>query len=237
MLEVKNLWKYYKKGIWVLKGIDFTIREGEIVALLGHNGAGKTTTMKCIMNLIFPQKGSIQILGIDSKNPDFKKYISYLPENAFIPPYYRVNEIIKIICDLRGLKWSEIEQEYLRLLEYFELTEYQNRYINELSKGSLQKVALLVSIIFPCKLYLWDEPAQNLDPVTRKKLGDFIKMQVKTGYSFLISSHILTEIERIATRAIILKQGEIVLDEHIENIIKKGKSLEDIYLKVHKCVE
>jgi len=232
MFIIRDLWKYYKKANWVLKGIDFTIKEGEIVAFLGHNGAGKTTTMKCIMDLIFPQKGSIQILGIDNKNPEFRKYISYLPEKPFLPPYYKVIEVMKIICDIRRIKWDE--KGVSDLLEYFELSEYREKYISSLSKGTIQKFSLLLSLLFPSKLYLWDEPSQNLDPIIRKKLGDFIRMKINEGCAFLISSHILTEIERIATRAIIIKQGEMVFDKNIEDILKNGKTLEDIYLEVHR---
>lgn len=234
MLEVREVWKYYKKNKWVLKGINFSIREGEIVAMLGHNGAGKTTMLKCIMNFIFPQRGSIRILGLDNKNTEIKKYVSYLPDNPYLPPYYRVEEIIKIVCALRGLKWIQVQDRILNLMEYFELDEYKNKYIGELSKGTLQKVSLLVAILPSYKLHLWDEPSQNLDPVSRNKMCGLIKEMARLGNSFLISSHILTEIERIATRVMIIKQGEIVIDESIESILKKNKTLEEIYLEVHK---
>ncbi|MEO0162343.1 MAG: ABC transporter ATP-binding protein [candidate division WOR-3 bacterium] len=227
------MWKYYKKNKWILKGLNFDIHKGEIVAFLGHNGAGKTTTMKCIMNLVFPQKGSVKIFGIENKNPDFKKYIGYLPENAFLPPYYKVKEVIKIACTLRGIKWSNLEGEISKLIEYFELIDYNDKYIGSLSKGTLQKVSLIVSIISSSHLYLWDEPTQNLDPIIRKKLSDFIQESAKNGKSFLISSHILTEVEKIATRVMIIKQGELIINERIDNILKTGKTLEEIYLEVH----
>ncbi len=234
MIKVKNLWKSYRKDEWVIKDISFEVKEGEVVALLGHNGAGKTTTFKCILNLIFPQRGEIEICGISNKDEKVKDFIGYLPENQIIPEYYKVKEILKIGLILRNYDKSEIEKRVEEVLEILELKDFENKEISKLSKGNRQKVQVGYSIIHSPKIYLWDEPSSNLDPIARMRLLDFIKGEKEKGKAFLISSHILTEIEKVCSRVIIIKKGEIVLDKDTDDILKEWKTIEEVYLECHK---
>ncbi len=233
ILEIQGLYKKYRKSDWAIKDINIQIKKSEIVAFLGHNGAGKTTTMKCIMNLIFPQEGFIRIAGMDNKDEKVKNLIGYLPENIFIPPYYNVYEILNLSLNLRNIK--DGKEGIKKYLEFFELGNYIDKRIDKLSKGNRQKVALILSILHNPLLYLWDEPSENLDPVIRRKVIEFIKEEKEKGKSFFISTHILTEIERIAERVILIKEGIIVADKKVEEILSQGETLEDFYIKCYQA--
>lgn len=231
ILEIKGLYKRYRKDEWAIQDINIEIKKGEIVAFLGHNGAGKTTTMKCIMNLLYPQKGSITVKGINNNNEKVKNLIGYLPENIFIPPYYRVLEILDLSLYLRDVKGDE--DKIKKYLEFFELSEYKDKRVDTLSKGNKQKVALILTILHNPLLYIWDEPSENLDPVIRKKVIQFVKEEKEKGKSFFISTHILTEIEKVAERVILIKEGKIIADKKVEDI-NKNETLEDFYIRCYQ---
>ncbi|MEM5831040.1 MAG: ABC transporter ATP-binding protein [candidate division WOR-3 bacterium] len=234
VLYLKNVWKKYKRNDWVVRNINFEIKKGEVVGLIGHNGAGKTTIIKSIMNLIFIQKGEIYILGIPNFKEVIKKYVGYLPEYPFLPPYYKVREIFDIGMKLKKLDNEETKNKIKEYIEIFKLKEFENKEISILSKGNLQKVSIIFSLILNPELYLWDEPSQNLDPVARKNLRDIIISESMKGKTFLISSHILTEVEKICNRIILIKKGEIIFDLKIEDIVKKWGDLENFYIEVYK---
>jgi ABC-2 type transport system ATP-binding protein len=232
-ISLNNVWKSYDKRNWAIKEINFEIKKGEVVGLLGHNGAGKTTIMKCIMNLIFPQKGTIKIFGMESSKKIVREYIGYLPENPYLPGYYKVKEIFYLGIMLKKLNKDKMEGELKEYIKYFELENYENKEVSSLSKGNLQKVAIIFSLLGNPDIFLWDEPSQSLDPVMRKKLKELIIKKKGEGKTFLISSHILTEIEKVCDRIILIKNGNILYDLSIEEIIKNWKNLEEFYISVY----
>ena len=227
-LYVKGLRKKYRgTDFWAVDGISFSVRKGEICALLGHNGAGKSTTLKCIMNHIVPQEGEIKICNKSGGSPGVKKLIGYLPENSILPSYYTVYEVMEIGRTIWGAKKERVE----RLTEYFELERYKNTIVEKLSKGNRQKLAIAFTIIHDPEIYIWDEPTDGLDPVLRKKVANFIKEMKEKGKTFLISSHVLTEIENLYDKYLILKRGKLVSEGTREELNGSGKSLEDIYIE------
>ncbi|NIA22706.1 MAG: ATP-binding cassette domain-containing protein [Proteobacteria bacterium] len=228
ILRIEGLSKKYKgTNFWAVDNLSFTVQKGTVCALLGHNGAGKSTTLKSIVNHIIPQKGEIYICGDKNTLEKTKKRIGYLPETPFLPSYYTVNEIFEIGRLIWGIEKQRIE----KLIEYFELERYRNIIVEKLSKGNRQKLAIAFTCIHNPEIYIWDEPTDGLDPVLRKKISDFIRERKNSGRTFLISSHILTEVENLYDKYIILKEGELSSEGDREKLQKSGKSLEDIYIE------
>jgi ABC-type multidrug transport system ATPase subunit len=230
-ISVKSLNKKYRRAdFWAVKGLDMTIKEGEVCALLGHNGAGKTTTLKCIVNHLIPQEGEILIMGIPNDEERIKRFIGYLPEEPFLPDYYTVSEVFSIGASIWKIERKRIEE----LLSFFELKRYRKTLVNNLSKGNLKKLAIAFTTLHNPKIFIWDEPTSGLDPVMRKKVMDFIKTKRENGESFLISSHILTEVELLCDRFFIIRDGALVEEGEMENLKDKGISLESLYISSYE---
>jgi ABC-2 type transport system ATP-binding protein len=231
LIEIKKLCKRYKKAEdWAVKNLSMVVKRGEVCALLGHNGAGKTTTLKCIVNHLIPQEGEIRIMGRENKGEEIKKFIGYLPEDPFLPLYYSVREVLDIGASI----WQEESKRVEELLSFFELKKFKTMQVLNLSKGNLQKLAIAFTTIHKPDIYIWDEPTEGLDPIMRIKVVNFIKNEIKNGKSFLISSHILTEVEILCDRFYIIKNGELIKEGKKEELLEKNKSLESIYIECYE---
>jgi ABC-2 type transport system ATP-binding protein len=225
MISVKNLVKAYDINEPVVKGVSFTINKGEIVGLLGPNGAGKTTIMKMITCFMNPNAGEILI---DNKNTldeslNIKKLIGYLPEHT---PQYEdmtVYEYLKFIGDVRGLKGNELKDAIAKMIKLTSLEDVVVKKINQLSKGYQKRVGLASVMIHDPQILILDEPTTGLDP---NQVITFRKMlrQLSEKKTIILSTHILSEIEAICERVIIIKKGEIVADDTLENLIKKSEN-------------
>lgn len=221
MVEVKNLKMSYGKKE-VLKDISFSLSQGKIVGLLGSNGAGKTTIMNILTGYLKPVQGEIIIQDTDMrKNPkQAKRYIGYLPE---VPPLYRdmrVQEYLFFVAGLKDIK--EKKQETERVLELVHLSDRKKEDIKNLSKGMRQRVGLAQALLGNPPVIILDEPLTGLDPQESKNMRELL-LDLKKEHCIIISSHILKEIEELAGEILMLKDGQLVLDDSTAAARRRGR--------------
>ena len=224
MLKLENVRKTYGSLVAV-DNLSFSVKNGEIFGLLGENGAGKTTTFRMIMGLLEPDKGKITLDGkiIDYKVTD---KIGFVTEERSLLTKLTVKEMIEYYGVLKGMDESNIDKKLDYWLEKFEITEYKNKKIKELSKGNQQKIQFISAVINDPKLLILDEPFTGLDPINVGLLKDAVKELQKRGCSIIFSSHQMEYIEDFCEQLIILVHGKAILngslDEIKENYAKKN---------------
>lgn len=232
MLEVRNLSKSYKK-VQALKDISFSLKEKEITLLCGPNGAGKTTTLKCILSLLTKDSGEILINGIPSTDNTARKTLAYVPETPDLYPLLTVWEHFKFIALAYKINnWEDTANEYLCL---FNISDKKNTLSKELSKGMKQKVSIIMSLIHNPNIFLIDEPFVGLDPQGIKEFRDLMCKLKNLGKTLLVSTHILSSIEEISDRLIIMKHGEIIADgnkSELKDLYEEHGSIEDLFFKI-----
>ena len=218
MVEIKNLSKYYGRNPAV-KGIDFEIRDNEILGFLGPNGAGKSTTMNIIAGYLPSTGGTVTVNGFDitEQASEAKKCIGYLPE---IPPVYpdmRVEEYLKFVAGLKGVSKSERKQQVESSMERLRITDMRKRLIRNLSKGYKQRVGFAQALLGNPKILILDEPTVGLDPTQVMEVRNLI-LELKKDHSIIFSSHILAEVSAVCERVVIINKGEIMAIDTIENL-------------------
>lgn len=216
MVIIENLHKKFGKN-QVLKGVDLTISEGGIFAVLGPNGSGKTTLIKSVLGMVIPNKGNITVLGENiKKNSAYRHKIDYLPQIANFPSNLKVKELIKMIKDLR-----KPTNEDQRLIELFRLEPFLNKKLGQLSGGTKQKVNLVLTFMFDSPLVILDEPTTGLDPISLIRLKDLIKAEKAKGKTILITSHIMSFVEEISDEIVFLLEGKIYFKGSINELKNK----------------
>ena len=232
MIEVKNLTMKYKNG----KGVDdinISVDDGEVKALLGPNGSGKSTTMRSFMGFLNSSEGSLKVDGIDTiANPvGAKEIIGYLPGDPQLPQNLNSKSLFKLGADMRG---QSIDYA-MELAEKFELDVKQT--VKELSKGNRQKTAVILALLHKPKALVLDEPTSGLDPFHQRTFFETIEEFSNNGASVLLSSHIISEVEKIADTMAVLKVGSKIYDESYKTFEKKakdeGKELEDAFFEFY----
>ncbi|MBX7138044.1 MAG: ABC transporter ATP-binding protein [Oligoflexia bacterium] len=213
-LSLENL-SYAYRSNWVLKRIhaltevSLEIREGEAFGFLGHNGAGKTTAMKCILNLIRPAGGKISIFGRDSREPEARKVVGYLPEQPYFYDHLNVFELMELYAVLAGIRRAEAGPAIARALDLVKVSARKRSPMRSLSKGLTQRVAMAQAIVAQPKLLLLDEPFSGLDPIGRRDLRELLVELNRNGTTIFMSSHVLSDVEHICGRVSIMVQGKI----------------------------
>ncbi|AXP80986.1 putative ABC transporter ATP-binding protein YxlF [Mariniflexile rhizosphaerae] len=216
MVSIQNLHKKFGKNP-VLSGVDLSIKEGGIFAVLGPNGSGKTTLIKSILGMVIPNKGTISVYGQNIKNnSDYRYNIDYLPQIANFPSNLKVKELIKMIKDLRG-KTSDDE----RLIDLFKLNPFLDKKLGTLSGGTKQKVNLVLTFMFDSPLIILDEPTSGLDPISLIRLKDLIQVEKAKGKTILITSHIMSFVEEVSDEVVFLLEGKIYFKGRISELKTK----------------
>ena len=201
----------------VLKGIDLSINEGGIFAVLGPNGSGKTTLIKSVLGMVIPNKGMIEVLGNNIKmNSDYRHKIDYLPQIANFPSNLKVKELIKMVKDLR-----ENTNEDERLIQLFKLEPFLDKKLGNLSGGTKQKVNIVLTFMFDSPLIILDEPTTGLDPISLIRLKDLIKEEKLKGKTILITSHIMSFVEEVSDEIVFILEGKIYFKGTISDLKTK----------------
>ena len=218
MIEVKNLTKYYGSKMGV-EDVSFTIEKGEIVGLLGPNGAGKSTIMKMINGYFPPTSGTITVGGYDVvENPrEAAACIGFLPE---IPPLYvemPVEEFLMFIAKIRGVPRAERKEHIAHVMELANITHVRERLIKNLSKGYRQRVGLAQALVNLPEVLILDEPTVGLDPKQITEVRDLIK-ELSKEHTVILSSHILSEVNAICEKIIIINRGRLVTVDSVEHL-------------------
>ena len=218
MLELHDISKSYNE-VKALKGVSFTLRLGEVVGLLGPNGAGKSTLMKILTGYIKNWEGTICYgeQELREKTKAIQQVTGYLPENNPLYPDLFVLEYLAFVASIYRIKDAPFD----RILENVGLTEVKNRKISSLSKGYQQRVGLAAALLHDPEILILDEPTTGLDP---NQLIDIRKLIRQLGEEkiVLLSTHILSEVESVCDRVIIIREGEVVADEALESL-RKGQ--------------
>ena len=216
MIKIENLHKRFSKN-QVLSGVDLNISEGGIFAVLGPNGSGKTTLIKCILGMVIPNKGNIFVGSTSVKNNwTYRQDIDYLPQIANFPSNLSVNELIKMIKDLRNKSCDD-----QHLIEHFQLQPFLDKKLGTLSGGTKQKVNLLLTFMFDSPLIILDEPTSGLDPIALIRLKELIQQEKAKGKTIVITSHIMSFVEEVSDEIVFLLEGQIYFKGSISDLKTK----------------
>ncbi|HDT14130.1 MAG TPA: ABC transporter ATP-binding protein [Candidatus Aminicenantes bacterium] len=225
-IRIEDLRKSFRLGFIpktreILKGITFSVREGETFGYLGPNGAGKTTTIKCLLGLIRPDAGSIAIFGRPHASPGSRAPLGFLPENPYFYDYLTAREFLAFTGDLFGLGRAEQGERIPRLLELVGLARAADLPLRKYSRGMLQRAGLAQALINDPKLVVLDEPLGGMDPLGRKEIRDIIVRFKDEGKTVFFTSHILQDIEMICDRVAIIVGGRIVKEGSLRDLISE----------------
>lgn len=230
ILECHGLSKQYNRLSYALQNLNLALEPGQIVGLLGPNGSGKTTLIKLINDLLVPTEGRILI---DGKTPgvETKKIVSYLPERSCLDESMRIKEILRYFADFYQDFSTEKADAMLRDLEIDPAAR-----LRTLSKGSREKVQLVLVMSRDARLYVLDEPIGGVDPAARDYILRTILSNYREDATVLLSTHLIYEIENILDRVLFLRQGQIVLNAGVDEIrTQQGKSVDTLFREVFRC--
>ncbi len=214
-LEVKNITKSFGETN-VLKGISFSVESGKALGLLGRNGAGKTTTIRILMDVFHANSGEITL---DGKPFEPRKVqIGYLPEERGLYPKRKVLEQMIYLAMLRGVSRKTASANAKRWLERLEVSQYQDRLLETLSKGNQQKVQLASTLVCDPEIVILDEPFSGLDPVNSQILQEVVQELIQDGKIVIFSSHQMSYVEEFCEDIVIINHGEVVLSGHLDTI-------------------
>jgi ABC-2 type transport system ATP-binding protein len=229
LVEVTGLSKSYQSKA-VLKNINLTIEPGHIVGLLGPNGSGKTTLIKILTGAIKDYQGNVSING-SPVGPVTKAVVSYLPDTAYFSPWMRPTDMISLFKDFYA---DFDEKKCLDMLHRLGLSETQK--IKSMSKGMIEKFQLCLVMSRNARIYVLDEPIGGVDPAARDFILDTILTNYNENSTILMSTHLISDVERIFDTVIFLREGEIVREGNIDNIREEeGKSIDQLFREVFKC--
>jgi len=218
-LKVEGIVKRYADKTAVNQ-LSFEVSEGEIYGLLGANGAGKTTTMRMILGLIFPDEGQISYFG-ERYSKSQLQMLGYLPEERGMYPKIRVSDQIIYLAQLRGMSRKDADANLKRWLEIFQVPEYYDKKVEELSKGNQQKIQFIAAVIHNPRIIIMDEAFSGLDPVNVELLKTTVKELRDSGTSIVFSTHRMEHVEELCRNITIMHKSNPVLQGSIRDIKKR----------------
>jgi len=240
IIEAVNLTKHYSRQTAV-KGLNFTVDEGEVFGFLGPNGAGKTTTLLMLMGLSHPSAGFAKVCGLDPvrNGREVKRIAGYLPENIGFYGDLTAVQNLEYVASLNGIQPNKASEKIDELLDMVELKQEARKKVGAFSRGMKQRLGFAEALIKDPKVLFLDEPTIGLDPEGALRLMEFIKsLNRDRKITVLLSSHNLYQVQKISHRVGIMIQGEMVAEGSIESLAKekfgvgeKEYSLEEIYMK------
>ena len=229
ILQCKGLGKNFG-SVAALSGVDLTLEQGKIIGLLGPNGSGKTTLIKLINGLLVPTVGTLHIGG---KEPgiETKKIVSYLPEKTYLADWMKVSQAVDFFADFYG------DFDRKRAYEMLErLGVPTDRRLKSLSKGTKEKVQLILVMSRRAELYCLDEPIGGVDPAARDYILNTIITNYDEGATVLISTHLIADIEKVLDEVVFIKQGAVAMQASVDDVrSREGKSVDALFREVFKC--
>jgi hypothetical protein len=224
MLKVENITKIYGTTK-ALDDISFSVKEGDMFGLLGPNGAGKTTLLRIITGISVPDSGRVYFNG-NLSGGNYRSIIGYLPEERGLYPKLKVSEHISYFGQLKGVSQKDISKNLKFWLSRFEIAEYGNKFVGDLSKGNQQKVQIICALIHTPRLLIMDEPLSGFDPINANIFNDVISELSAGGTTIIFSSHNMASVESICNNMILIDKGNKLLDGNIKEIKQKYKQNE-----------
>ncbi|CDD07528.1 aBC transporter ATP-binding protein [Dorea sp. CAG:317] len=229
VMKTTKLTKYYGK-VRGIKELDLTVTHGEFFGFIGPNGAGKSTTIRTVLGLIAPTSGDAMIFGKDvtKEREAILQNIGYLPSEALFYQGMKVKDILRLSADLRKVDCSA---ESKRLCERLQLDTA--RKIDDLSFGNRKKVAIVCALQHRPELLVLDEPTGGLDPLMQKEFFDILRERNREGTTIFLSSHVLSEIQRNCTRAVIIRDGRIIAQGSVDDLSKTSAKRITVHGSIH----
>ena len=235
LINVDHVSKFYG-SFQALKNVSFQLREGEILGLLGPNGSGKSTLIKILMGIIRPSSGSVSVLGLDPERQgvEIRRLVGYVPENYYLYESMTPRELFDLVINVRRLNVGFAAYRLSKLISGFELWDYMDMMIGSLSKGTKQKIVVVMALLSDPKLLIMDEPLMGLDAPSVKLLKEMMKVKAEKGGGVLLSTHIMEIAERLCDRIVVLYNGEVVAVGSVNDIIEltRERGLEDAIIRI-----
>jgi len=209
--------KSYGK-IEAVRGISMSVEQGEIFGFLGPNGAGKTTTIRCMLDVIRPTSGTIRVLGLDTQRDAMQLHrrIGYLPGDVRLPGQMTGKQVIDYFSRLQGSQPALLND----LVERFDVE--MKRPLKGYSKGMRQKIGIVLAFMCDPEILILDEPTSGLDPLLQRTFNEFLLQEQQRGKTIFMSSHIMSDVEKVCQRVAVIRQGEIVTIEEVEKLRQKA---------------
>ena len=229
ILETKNLTKNYGSTTG-LSNLNLSLEGGKIIGLLGSNGSGKTTLIKMIAGILQPTSGTITVNGLPV-GTETKKIVSYLPERTYLNSWMRISDILNYFEDF----YSGFDKATaLKMLASLGVNETAK--LRTLSKGTREKVQLVLVMSRKAKVYLLDEPIAGVDPVAREFILETILSNRAPDSTILISTHLIADVEKVLDRFVFIRDGQLLMMQDVEKVRESGKTVDELFREVYRCL-
>ncbi len=222
-IRTEDLTKYYTVGLGQtslgLEGLNLEVEEGQIFGLVGPNGSGKTTTLKLLLGLIFPTRGTGEVLGLPLGSAEYKARVGYLPEGPYFYEHLNAPELLKMYGSLFGLGGKILENRIRELLELVDMWDRRNYRVVNYSRGMRQRVGVAQALINEPDLLFFDEPTAGLDPIGAKDIREVILKLRERGKTVFLCSHLLKEMEPLCDNIAILDRGQLITQGSVDEML------------------
>lgn len=216
-------------------GISFSVAPGDIFGFLGPNGAGKTTAIKVLTGLIRATEGTALLFGRPVADARARQRLGFLPENPYVYPYLTPREFVSMSARLAGMRRAAARDRTNQVLDQVGILYAADRPAQRLSKGMLQRTGLAAALVADPELLILDEPMSGLDPVGRKEVRDLILGERAHGRTIFFSTHILSDVEALCDRVTILRQGKVVVEGKLHDLLNRSVQLTDVVVIGHSA--
>jgi ABC-2 type transport system ATP-binding protein len=230
-LELIGVSKRYGQR-YALRDVDLTLAAGSALGLLGPNGAGKTSALRMLLGFTKASAGTVRLQGLSPRDPASRVGVAYLPERLILPGRMTVRSFLRHHAVLAGLSGAELERDVEAVLEQAGLSDRARDRIGSLSKGLVQRVGFAQAFLARPKLLILDEPTSGLDPIGVRDARDWILAARERGCSILVSSHLLSEVERTCDQVAIIDEGTLVAKGELDKLVEDGETLEDAFVRL-----
>jgi ABC-2 type transport system ATP-binding protein len=228
LIEIDGVSKSYPTGFWrrrarVLSGLSFSVGRNEVVGFLGPNGAGKTTTIKILNHLAFPDAGTVRVFGYEAgRRAESRRRIGFMPEQPYFYEYLTGEEFLRLCGSLNGMDRARMAGRIGEMLERVGLSGAGRKTIRKYSKGMMQRLGLAQALLHEPELVILDEPMSGLDPMGRMEVRNLIRDLKTAGKTVLFSSHIVSDVEALCDRVVMIDRGRKVAEGAVEELVGKG---------------
>jgi ABC-2 type transport system ATP-binding protein len=230
-LELIGVSKRYGQR-YALRDVDLSLATGSALGLLGPNGAGKTSALRMLLGFTKASAGAVRLQGLSPRDPASRVGVAYLPERLILPGRMTVLSFLRHHATLAGLNGAELERDVEAVLEQAGLSARALDRLGSLSKGLTQRVGFAQAFLARPKLLILDEPTSGLDPIGVRDARDWILTARERGCSILVSSHLLSEVERTCDQVAIIDEGTLVAKGGLDELVEEGETLEDAFVRL-----
>lgn len=251
MIQINHLTKVYKLSKkqqkelktkdTIKKAVDdvsLTVNEGEIFGLLGTNGAGKTTTLRCLATLLKPTQGEILVDGLDvcKDSEAVRRKLGFLTNEIKMDPQFTPDYLFSFFGRLHGMESADIEKRRTELFEYFGITAFKDKKVEELSTGMKQKLSIAVSLVHNPEIVIFDEPTNGLDIITARAVLDYLRKLKDEGKTIIVSTHVMSEAQKLCDRIAIIIDGRLAALGTLDELMAQTHTddLEDAFFEYYK---